>query len=161
VSGGFLFRRPLTLLHLFSFVAVVNLPEGFIMRLSITSWVWCTIKKIVFPSHWGFLLPIWYSCEWFFLNWYSGGVESNWVHSTVRPLLGLLCQPQVIMMEKLVAWLAGETEVLGETCPSAALSTTNPTCCLDANPGRCGGKPATNRLSYRTALLRMILQNLM
>jgi hypothetical protein len=29
-----------------------------------------------------------------------------------------------------------ETEVLGENVPSAALSTTNPTCCPDANPGR-------------------------
>jgi hypothetical protein len=37
------------------------------------------------------------------------------------------------------------------TCPNAALSTTNPTCCPDANPGCCGGKPATNRLSYGTA----------
>jgi hypothetical protein len=39
-----------------------------------------------------------------------------------------------------------------KTCPSAALSTTNPTCCQDANPGRRGGKPATNRLSYGTAI---------
>jgi hypothetical protein len=39
--------------------------------------------------------------------------------------------------------MAGETEVLGENYPSAALSTTNPTCCPDANPGRRGGKPAT------------------
>jgi hypothetical protein len=38
------------------------------------------------------------------------------------------------------------------TCPSTALSTTNPTCCPDANKGRRGGKPATNRLSYGTAL---------
>jgi hypothetical protein len=38
--------------------------------------------------------------------------------------------------------------------PSAALSTTNPTCCPDANPGRRGGKPATNRLSYGTAKLK-------
>jgi hypothetical protein len=36
-------------------------------------------------------------------------------------------------------------------CPSAALSTTNPTCCPDANPGHRGGKPGTNRLSYGTA----------
>jgi hypothetical protein len=43
---------------------------------------------------------------------------SNWVHSALRPLLGLLCQPRVIMMmEKLVEWLAGETEVLGENLP--------------------------------------------
>jgi hypothetical protein len=38
-----------------------------------------------------------------------------------------------------------------KTCPSAALSTTNPTCYPDANPGRRGGKPATNSLSYSTA----------
>jgi hypothetical protein len=66
------------------------------------------------------------------------GVESNWVHSTLRPLIGLLCQPRVIMMmEKLVEWLAGET-----------LSTTNPTCSPDSEPGSSGWKPATNRLSY-------------
>jgi hypothetical protein len=29
----------------------------------------------------------------------------------------------------------------------------NPTCCPDANPGRRGGKPATNRLSCGTALV--------
>jgi hypothetical protein len=54
----------------------------------------------------------------------------------------------------LVQWrLAGETEVLGEkTCPSATSSTTNPTS-IDPglNPGRRGGKPATNRLSYGAA----------
>jgi hypothetical protein len=77
------------------------------------------------------------------------GVESNWVHSALRLLIGLLCQPRVIMMmEKLVELLAAETEVLGENLPSAALSNTNPTCCPDTNPGRRGGKPATNRLSY-------------
>jgi hypothetical protein len=49
----------------------------------------------------------------------------------------------------LVEWrLAGETEALGENWPSATLSTTNPTW-LD--PGRRGGKPATNRLSYGAA----------
>jgi hypothetical protein len=38
-----------------------------------------------------------------------------------------------------------------KTCPSASLSTTNPTCCPDAIPGHRGEKPATNRLSYGTA----------
>jgi hypothetical protein len=38
-----------------------------------------------------------------------------------------------------------------KTFPSAALSTTNPTCCPDAKPGRRSGKPATNRFSYGTA----------
>jgi hypothetical protein len=45
------------------------------------------------------------------------GVESNWVHSALRPLIGLLCQARMIMMEKLVEWLAGEIEVLGENLP--------------------------------------------
>jgi hypothetical protein len=45
----------------------------------------------------------------------------------------------------------GQPNYTEKTCPSAALSTTNPTCCPDANPGRRGGKPATNRLSYGTA----------
>jgi hypothetical protein len=55
-----------------------------------------------------------------FFNWYNGGwgVESNWVHSALRPPIGLLCQPRMIMMmEKLAEWLAGETEVLGENLP--------------------------------------------
>jgi hypothetical protein len=47
--------------------------------------------------------------------------------------------------------LAGETEVLGENLPSAALSTTNPICCPDENRGRRGGKPKTNLLCYSTA----------
>jgi hypothetical protein len=39
-----------------------------------------------------------------------------------------------------------------KTCPSATLSTTNPTWPdLESKPGRSGGKPATNRLSYGTA----------
>jgi hypothetical protein len=80
----------------------------------------------------------------FFFNLHSGGGIK--VHSTLRPLNGLLCQPRVNMiMVKSVEWLAGETEVLGENLPSAALSTTNPTCCPYANPGRRGGKPASNR----------------
>jgi hypothetical protein len=45
----------------------------------------------------------------------GGGIK---VHSTLQPLNGLLCQPRVIMiMEKSVEWLAGETEVLGENLP--------------------------------------------
>jgi hypothetical protein len=51
----------------------------------------------------------------FFYLYGGGGVESNWVHSALRPPIGLLCQSRVItMMDKLVEWLAGETEVLGE-----------------------------------------------
>jgi hypothetical protein len=65
---------------------------------------------------------------------------------------GLLCQPRVIMMmEKLVEWLGGETEVLGENLPQCRFVHHKPhMLCPDANPGRLGGKPATNPLSYGT-----------
>jgi hypothetical protein len=87
-------------------------------------------------------------------------VESNWVHSSLRPPIGLLCQPRVIMMmEKLVEWwLAGETEVLGENLHHCRFVHHKPQMfSTDANPGRRGGKPATNRLSYDTAFFFMLV----
>jgi hypothetical protein len=45
----------------------------------------------------------------------------------------------------------GNRSTRDKTCPRAAMSNTNPTCCPDANPDRRGGKPATNRLNYGTA----------
>jgi hypothetical protein len=40
----------------------------------------------------------------------------------------------------------------GKTCPSATLSTTNPTRTdSGSKPGLQGGRPATNRLSHGTA----------
>jgi hypothetical protein len=69
--------------------------------------------------------------------------------------IGLLYQSQ--MMDdgdcgEIGGKLAGETEVLGENLLNATLSTTNPTWPdPGSNPGRHGGKPATNRLSYDTA----------
>jgi hypothetical protein len=58
------------------------------------------------------------------------------------------------MMEKLVEWwLAGETKVAGENLPQCHFVHHKPhMLCPDANPGRRGGKPATNRLTYGTAL---------
>jgi hypothetical protein len=81
-------------------------------------------------------------------------MESNWVHSTLRPLIDLLCQPRVIMMmEKLVEWLAGETEVIGENLPQCRFVHHKSHILSGRDPGRRGGKPATNRLSYGTANL--------
>jgi phage-related protein len=58
-----------------------------------------------------------------------------------------------VIMEQLVEWrLAGETEVLGEKVPQRHLSTTNPTWPdPGSNPGRSGGKQATNRFNYGAA----------
>jgi hypothetical protein len=49
--------------------------------------------------------------------------------------------------------LAGEKRrTRGKTCPSATLSTTNPTRTdPGSNPGFRGGRPAANRLSHGTA----------
>jgi hypothetical protein len=73
-----------------------------------------------------------------------------------------LCQPRVIVkmiMEKQVECrLARETEVLGESlpqrhfCPSQNPTWPDP----GLNPGRRGGKPATNRLSYGAAHINHI-----
>jgi hypothetical protein len=51
----------------------------------------------------------------------------------------------------------GKPKYSEKTSPSATLCTTNPTWPdLGSNPGRRGGKPATNHLSYGTANLRFI-----
>jgi hypothetical protein len=45
-----------------------------------------------------------------------------------------------------------DRRIRGKTCPSATLSTTNPTWTdPGSNPGLCGGRPAANRLSHGTA----------
>jgi hypothetical protein len=52
----------------------------------------------------------------YFFKWYSGGWNQGPLNTAATN--GLLCQPRVIMvMEKLVEWLAGETEVPGENLP--------------------------------------------
>jgi hypothetical protein len=86
-------------------------------------------------------------------------VESNWVHSALWPPMAYCASP---------GWLwwcrnwwnddwQGKPKYSEKTCPSAALSTANPTCCSDANPGGRGGKPVTNRLCYGTAVTGIAL----
>jgi hypothetical protein len=89
------------------------------------------------------------------------GVKSNWVHSALRPPIGLLCQPQVIMMkEKLEEWLAGETEVLGElgqNLPQWRFYHQKPhSVRMRSRAAAVGSQrpPTTHRLSYGTALSR-------
>jgi hypothetical protein len=63
---------------------------------------------------------------------------------------GLLCQPRVIVKmiveKQMDCRLAEETEVLGESLPQRHFCPSqNP---IWPDPGRRGGKPATDRLSY-------------
>jgi hypothetical protein len=56
----------------------------------------------------------------------------------------------------------GKPKYSEKTCPSATLSTTNPTRPdPGSNPGRRSGKPATNRLSYGAALKFTLLITVM
>jgi hypothetical protein len=65
-----------------------------------------------------------------------------------------------MMMENLVEWrLAGETEVLGENLSrrhfvNHKFHLPDP----GLNPGRRGGKPATNRLSYGAAFMAIKIE---
>jgi hypothetical protein len=75
-----------------------------------------------------------------FFNWYSGGggggVQLGPVGNAATN--GLLCQPRVIMMmEKSVEWLAGETEVLGVNLPQCSFVHHKP----HMLPGREPGPP--------------------
>jgi hypothetical protein len=79
-----------------------------------------------------------------------------WVHLVRRPLFGLLYQPEMLDNEcgQSVEWeLSGEAEILGKNLPQCHFFTPNLTWPdLGSNLDRRGGKPATNRLSYDTAL---------
>jgi hypothetical protein len=58
----------------------------------------------------------------------------------------------MMSVEQSVEWeLAEETEVLAEKPVPVPLCPPQIPHDLDSNPGRCGVKPATNRLSYGTA----------
>jgi hypothetical protein len=98
-----------------------------------------------------------FSFNLFYSHRGGGGVESNCVHSASQPPIGLLYLPRVIMtMENLVEWwLAGGTEVLGVNLLQCHIVRHKSHMTWQgAYPGRSGGKPATNRLSYGTAFFQ-------
>jgi hypothetical protein len=86
-------------------------------------------------------------------NWYSGGWSP--IGSTRH-----CCHQQAYCARPRWLWWwrnwwnddwQGKPKYSEKIRPSVALPTTNPTCCPDANLGRRGGKPASNRLDYGTA----------
>jgi hypothetical protein len=78
----------------------------------------------------------------------EGGVQTGSTRH-VGPLTGLLYLPRVIVR------MEGKPKYSEKTYPGATLSTTNPTWPDPGlNPGRRGGKPATNRFSYGAAKSR-------
>jgi hypothetical protein len=103
--------------------------------------------------------PRWESGDYFFIILYDVGCEA--IGTAATP--GLLCQPRVIMKmivdKQMKCRLAGETEGLGKNlpqrhfCPSQNPTWPDP----GLNPGRRGGKSATNSLSYGAALLHLFV----
>jgi hypothetical protein len=81
----------------------------------------------------------------------SSGVRLSPLGTTATT--GLLYQSQMmVIVEQLVEWrLVGETEVLGENLPQRHFVTNHTWPDPSSNPGRCSGKPATNRLSCGAA----------
>jgi hypothetical protein len=96
------------------------------------------------------LWPCYRAEEFFFFS-----LDCEAIGTAATP--GLLCQPRVIVKmiveKQMECELTGETKVLGENlpqrhfCPSQNLTWPDP----GLNPGRRGGKPASNRLSYGAA----------
>jgi hypothetical protein len=94
-------------------------------------------------------------CIFFYLS-IGAGVEPSPL--LLRPFIGLLYQPWMIdgddcgAISVINEW-QGKPKYCEETCPSAALSTTDPTR-LDSgsNPGLHGGKPMIGPMTYGTAL---------
>jgi hypothetical protein len=88
-------------------------------------------------------------CPDFFFSW--GETESTWYYGH-WPIVPAPDDRWWLWSNRWNVNWQGKPKYLEKTCPSATLSTTNPTWPdLGSNPGRRGGKPASNRLSYGTA----------
>jgi hypothetical protein len=106
----------------------------------------------------------WRDCEKlqetiFFLNLriVGGGVQTGSTRHHGHLLSYCAC-PGLLWRWRIIRWnedWQGKPKYSEKTCPSATLSTTNPTWPdPGSNPGRRGGKAATNRLSYVGAKLQ-------
>jgi hypothetical protein len=94
--------------------------------------------------------------EDFFLVFFGWGeTESTWYFSHCWPIVPAPDDHSCLWSSWWNEDWQGKPKYSEKTCPSATLSATNPTWPdLGSNPGRRGGKPATNRLSYGTAIMQ-------
>jgi hypothetical protein len=85
-----------------------------------------------------------------FSGW--GEIESTWYVGHCWPIVQAPDDRWWLWSSRWNEDWQGKPKYSEKTCPSASLSTTDPTWSdLGSNPGRRGGKPATNRLSYGPA----------
>jgi hypothetical protein len=100
------------------------------------------------------------TCKWaiwelLFFRIVGGGVQTRSTRHRGHLLSNCAC-PGWLWGWRIIRWnedCQGKPKYSEKTCPSATLSTTNPTWPdPGSNPGRRGGRPATNRLSYGAAL---------
>jgi hypothetical protein len=79
-------------------------------------------------------------------------VESNLVHSALQPLIMPIMPAPGDHDEGDICGMTigrGNVSIRRKPDPVPLCPPQTPTCCPDANPGRRGGKPATNCLSLR------------
>jgi hypothetical protein len=103
----------------------------------------------------------WYYYYYYYYYYFLIGWD--WAHLVLLPLFGLLYQPQMTDDGDCGAiggmWIGrGNRCTRRKPAPVLLLSTTNPTWPdPGSNPGRRGGKPATNRLRYGMATGLMLV----
>jgi hypothetical protein len=93
-----------------------------------------------------------YDCNFFLAG--IVGVESNWVHLALWPLIGLLLPAPGDYDDGEIGGMIfrGNRSIRRKPAPVPLCPPQTPHACLDTNPGRRVGKPATNHLIYGMAL---------
>jgi hypothetical protein len=92
-------------------------------------------------------------CEFFVIGIVGGGVQLDplGTAATNRPIVRAPGDYDDGEIGGMIG--RGNRSTIRKPAPVPLCPPQTPTCCPDANPGRRGGKPATNRLSYGTAFL--------
>jgi hypothetical protein len=102
-------------------------------------------------------VPIGYEIGWTPVPvWTTWRTENSWFYRDSNSDPSII-QPVTSRYTDYAIPTLGKRKYSEKTCPSATLSITNPTWDnLVSNPGRRGGKPATNRLNYGTVITILV-----